>query len=79
MRDVAVDEFHFEGAEVVGVGHLVGVLDDEVGIGIWLAHQREFLLKQVDGYYIVDGVRERGDGIQTFDVILNDRYHGEVT
>ncbi len=42
------------------------MLDDEVGIGVWLAHQCEFLSKQIDGYYIVDGVRERGDGIQTF-------------
>ncbi len=78
MRDVAVDEFHFEVTEVFGVGHLVGMLDDEVGIAVWLAHQREFLLKQVDGYNIVDGVRERGDGIQTFDVVLDDRHHGEV-
>jgi len=30
------------------------VLDDEVRIGIWLAHQSKFLLEQIDGYDIVD-------------------------
>jgi len=78
LRDVAVDEFHFEGAEVVGVGHFVGMLDDEVGIGIWLSHQGQFFLQQVDGDDVIDGVREGGDGIEPLNVILNDGDHGEV-
>ncbi len=43
-----------------------------------LIHEVEFLWAQVDGDDIVDGIRERGDGIQAFDVILNDRDYGEV-
>ena len=54
------------------------MLDDEVRIGIWLAHQSKFLLEQIDSYDIVDGVRERSDGVQTFDVALENRDHGEI-
>jgi hypothetical protein len=35
-------------------------------------------LKQIDGYDIIDGVRERCDGIQSLDVVLDDRDHHEV-
>jgi hypothetical protein len=34
VGDVAVNKFHLEGMEVVGIGHLVGMLYDEVRIGI---------------------------------------------
>ena len=54
------------------------MLDDEIRIGVGLTHKGEFLLEQVDCDDIVDGVRERGDGIQAFNVILNDRDDGEV-
>ncbi len=27
LGDIAFDEFHLQGSEVIGVGHLVGVLD----------------------------------------------------
>jgi hypothetical protein len=75
LRDVAVDEFHFEGSEVVGVGHLVRVLDNEVRVGVRLAHEGELFLKHVDGDDVVHCVRERGNGVESLNVILDNGDH----
>ena len=32
LRDIAVYEFHLERPEVLRIGHLVGMLDDEIGV-----------------------------------------------
>ena len=38
LGDIAIDEFHLEGTEVFGVGHLVGMLDYQVRVRVGLAH-----------------------------------------
>ena len=78
LRDIAVDELHFEGSEVFRVGHLVGMLNDEVSVGVGLSHHQELLLEYIDRDHIVHGIGECGDWIEAANVILDYRHHREV-
>ena len=71
LGDIAVNEFHLESTEGVRVGHLVRMLNDQVGVRVRLAHQSQLFLKQVDSNDVVDGIGKVGDGVESLDVVLN--------
>ncbi len=71
LRDITVDELHFEGSEVLRVGHFVGMLNNQVRVRLRLPHHEQLFLEEVDGYHVVHSVSEGTDGVQASDVILN--------
>ena len=78
LRDIAVNKLHLEGSEVFRVRHLVGVLNDQVGVGVGLAHHKKLFLEEVDSDHIVHCVGECSDRVQTSDVVLNNCHRREI-
>ena len=78
LGDVAVDKFHLEGTEVVRVGHLVRMLNYQVGVRVRLPHQSQFVLMQVYSNDVVDGIGKVGNGVESLYIVLDNRHHSEI-